>query len=194
VERGSALTVATWRLIEVESEAIQRYRLQCPVCGSEELEVVEAYHDIPFFGKAVLTSMMCSRCGYRRSDVASLEVKPPCRYELKVEGPEDLSIRVVRSSTATVTIPELGVEIKPGPVAEGFISNVEGVLRRIERVLEQLVRDAETPKEETRAKEALEKVRAAVEGRLSFTLIIDDPYGNSFIAPKEASRVSTQAS
>ena len=184
MEPGSVQAAATWRLSDLEAEAVQRYRLECPICGKGDLEVVEVYHDIPFFGKVVLTSMTCSRCGYRRSDVASLEIKPPCRYELRVESPEDLNVRVVRSSTATITIPELGVEIKPGPIAEGFISNVEGVLRRVERVLEQLVRDAETPEEEAKAKEALERIKEAAEGRLAFTLIIEDPYGNSFIAPR----------
>jgi zinc finger protein len=169
----------------LEAEGPQRFKLQCPLCQEGVLEVLESYYDIPFFGRAALTSMTCSKCGYRRSDVASLEVRPPCRCEVKVEGPEDLSLRVVRSSTATITIPELGVEVKPGPIAEGFISNVEGVLRRVERVLEQLLRDAESPEEEAEARRALERLRAAAEGRLSFTLIIDDPYGNSFIAPKQ---------
>jgi zinc finger protein len=169
----------------LEAEGPQRFKLQCPLCQEGVLEVLESYYDIPFFGRAALTSMACSKCGYRRSDVASLEVRPPCRCEVKVEGPEDLSLRVVRSSTATITIPELGVEVKPGLIAEGFISNVEGVLRRVERVLEQLLRDAESPEEEAEARRALERLRAAAEGRLSFTLIIDDPYGNSFIAPKQ---------
>ncbi|MCX8205147.1 MAG: ZPR1 zinc finger domain-containing protein [Candidatus Nezhaarchaeota archaeon] len=167
----------------MELPVSQRYRLPCPMCGVD-LEVVDVYYDVPLFGKAVLTSMTCRGCGYRRSDVFSLEERPPCRHELKVEGPEDLSVRVVRSSTATITIPELGIEIRPGLLAEGFVSNVEGVLRRVEAILEQLLRDSEAPEDE-RVRRVLEEVRMAAEGRRAFSLVIEDPCGNSFIAPKE---------
>ncbi|MEM4699990.1 MAG: ZPR1 zinc finger domain-containing protein [Candidatus Nezhaarchaeales archaeon] len=173
----------------MEPSAVQRYELPCPACG-EGMEVVDVYYDIPFFGKSVLTSMTCRKCGYRKSDVFSLEERPPCRCELRVEGPEDLSVRVVRSSMATISIPELGVEILPGLAAEGFVSNVEGVLRRVEAALEQLLRDAETPEEEERVRRALEAVRRAAEGLLPFSLIIEDPSGNSFIFPKGAGRLS----
>lgn len=182
---GSALGAITLRSADLEgAPASQRYKLPCPLCGGE-LDVVDVFYDVPLFGRAVLSSMSCCRCGYRRSDVFSLEERPPCRCELRVEGPEDLSIRVVRSSTATISIPELGIEIVPGVAAEGFVSNVEGVLRRVEAVLEQLSRDAEEPEEGERVRRALEEVRLAAEGRLPFTLVIEDPCGNSFIAPKE---------
>jgi len=181
---GFALAAAAWRQSSLSLDEVHRYRLECPYCGSNELEVVEVLHEIPFFGKVILSSMRCSRCGYRKSDVANLEFKPPARYELKVEGPEDLNVRVVRSSTATIQIPELGIEVKPGPIAEGFISNVEGVLHRVKRIVEQLLRDSESPEEAERAREVLHKIERALQGEFPFTLIIDDPYGNSFIAPK----------
>jgi len=178
--------VATWRLrVMEEGGEVRRYKLDCPICGCKDMEVAELIYDIPVFGKALLSSMICPSCGYRRSDVMSLEFKPPARYEVRVEGPEDLCLRVVRSSTATITIPELGVEIKPGPASEGFISNVEGVLHRVRRVAEQLLRDSEAPEERAAAEEVLRKIDEALEGRLQFTLIIDDPFGNSFIAPKQ---------
>ena len=37
--------------------------------------------------------------------------------------------------SASIEIPELGVRIDPGPVSQGFVSNVEGVLDRIEQVV-----------------------------------------------------------
>ena len=52
-----------------------------------------------------------------------------------VDSPEDLAIRVVRSMSASLEVPELGVRIDPGPACQGFVSNVEGVLDRIEQIV-----------------------------------------------------------
>ena len=46
-----------------------------------------------------------------------------------------ISARVVRSTGARIEIPEFGVRIDPGPACEGFVSNVEGVLDRIGKVV-----------------------------------------------------------
>ena len=53
-------------------------------------------------------------------------------------------------------------------------------------------RFAETPEEKARAAEALAKVWEAREGRLKFTLIIEDPLGNSLIAPPDKSRLKIE--
>ena len=37
--------------------------------------------------------------------------------------------------SASIEIPELGVRIDPGPACQGFVSNVEGVLDRIDQIL-----------------------------------------------------------
>ena len=161
----------------------------CPVCAEGELEISEVPYDVPGFGKVLFIIMRCPHCGFLHRDILSLEFGEPTRYEFVVEGPEDLKVRVIRSSSATIRIPELGVLIEPGPMAEAFISNVEGVLERVERVALTMSRFAETPEERARAAEVLAKIWEAREGRLKFTLIIDDPLGNSLIAPEDRSRV-----
>jgi len=163
--------------------------ITCPACGQEGLELREVPYDIPGFGTTLLITMYCPRCGFRHRDVLCLEFGEPKRYEFVVEGPEDLKVRVVRSSSATIRIPELGVLIEPGPASEGFISNVEGVLDRVETIVAMMGRFAETPEEKARASEALAKIWEAREGRLRFTLIIEDPLGNSLIAPPDKSRL-----
>ena len=52
-------------------------------------------------------------------------------------------VRVVRSASARVEIPEIGVEIDPGPACEGFVSNVEGVIDRIDDVVSGVLTWAE---------------------------------------------------
>jgi len=39
---------------------------------------------------------------------------------------------VIKSGTTTIRIPEFGAKITPGPYSEGFITNVEGVLSKVE--------------------------------------------------------------
>lgn len=86
-------------------------------------------------------------------------------------------------------IPELGVEISPGPACEGFISNVEGVLFRVDKVLDGILIDGDD--EQRRKALALkEKIADIQNGKDSITLIIEDPYGNSLIDSERAKKES----
>jgi len=163
----------------------------CPVCGKEGLEIREVPYEVPGFGTTLFIVMRCSYCGFIHRDILCLDFGEPTRYEFRIEGPEDLKVRVIRSSSATIRIPELGVVVEPGPMAEGFISNVEGVLDRVERVVAMLARSGE-PEERARASELLTKIWDAREGKLKFTLIIEDPFGNSLIAPEDKRRVKVR--
>jgi len=114
-----------------------------------------------------------------------LSESEPVGYTCGIEGTEDLSIRVVRSSRGTVDVPELGVRIEPGPACEGFITNVEGVLDRIDGVLEGVLAwgngEEREKAEELRA--SIAEIRA---GTRPVTLIIEDPSGNSAIVSEKA--------
>jgi len=157
--------------------------LNCPVCGKRTLEFIEAHSEIPFFGKIIMASWKCSNCGYRHSDVFSLEFREPSRYVLKVRRQEDLYAKVVRSSSGTIRIPELGAIIEPGPVAQGFITNVEGVLERIKDAVKSLFILSDDENEKRRCGDVLNKLELASQGKLPFTLIIEDPLGVSMIIP-----------
>lgn len=96
----------------------------------------------------------------------------------------------MKSDAASVTIPELAFEIPPG-AQKGVFTTVEGLL---DRALEQLsaeqpVRAAVDPALAAAIEEFLSKLRAVREGAVfPFTLVLDDPSGNSFLenplAPK----------
>ncbi len=98
-----------------------------------------------------------------------------------------MTVRVVKSSTGIVEIPELGVTIKPGPASEGYVSNVEGVLDRIQSTLKLAIKKAE-PKKRERGKNLLKKIRAIRKGRLKVKLIITDPFGNSAIVDERVKK------
>ena len=162
-------------------------RLKCPACGNNSLNVVLIENRIPYFGKVVISSSVCEICGYKLNDVFSVETKEPLEYKLFVESEEDLMARVVKSSSATVIIPELGLKIEPGPLSQGYVSNVEGVLRRIEDVFRGQLAVLEGKKKE-KMKNLLGKLEKMIEGKKKFILIIKDPLGNSAIISQKAKK------
>lgn len=160
----------------------------CPVCGHAPLVVRSLSLDLPFFGDALQTTVLCTACGYRHADVLLTRAGAPVRVALRVDRPERLSVRVARSSSGTVRIPELGAVMEPGPWAEAFVSNVEGVLRKFLDVVlgqEAVAADAASRR---RLGVVRRRMEAMVEGREPFTLILEDPTGNSTILDPDAVR------
>ncbi len=169
----------------------------CPICGGKgTLKAIQHVHEIPYFGKVMESTIICERCGYRNADVMILEDRPPKLYSVRVEGEKDLFTRVVRSKSGTIELEEIGVKIEPGPAAEGFVTNVEGVL---ERVRETLLMAREFRRQEgdeeavKKADEILEYIEAVKEGKKPLTVKIMDPLGNSaLVGEKVKSRLLTQ--
>lgn len=157
----------------------------CPVC-SAEIEYIYEVEDIPYFFGLLIVSTRCPTCGFRFVDTSLMKNAEPSRWEFSVLSVEDLSARVVRSMSGTISIPELGVEIAPGPACEGFVSNVEGILARVERVVDSIILWAEDEGEEARARALRERIEDVKEGRFPVTIIIDDPTGNSAILDDRA--------
>lgn len=111
----------------VYGRKLGEFKMQCPYCGGD-LTVTEVEYDVPIIGKVLIASKRCLKCGYKRNDIIPLEQHGHKRLYLKVEAPEDFEVKVVRSPTAKIIIPELGMELEPGIDAEMFVTNVEGVL------------------------------------------------------------------
>ncbi len=158
-------------------------RTKCPICGKDSLVFSALDYEVPYFGKVLLTNVKCDECGYKHSDVFSVEVKEPSEVKFRVLSEEDLMVRVVKSSNATIEIPELGIKIEPGPASEAYISNVEGVLIRIEEVLKSKFLE-----NKKKVKELLKKIKRMREGKGEFTLIIKDPTGNSAIGSERTEK------
>ncbi|HVN73728.1 MAG TPA: ZPR1 zinc finger domain-containing protein [Methanoregula sp.] len=158
----------------------------CPSCNTE-IEYIYQTENIPYFSDVLIISANCGSCGYRFVDTQMLKHCEPSRFELPVETSEDLAVRVVRSTSASIEIPELGVRIDPGPACEGFISNVEGVLGRIEQVLKGALKWG-TDEERKNAEALLARIAAVKCGCDPITLILDDPNGNSAIVSEKATK------
>jgi len=157
---------------------------KCPLCFSSILITWQS-DDIPFFGEVMYTCTQC-KCGFRYADTFILSQREPTRFTYKVQSANDMNVRVIRSTSGTIRIPELEIIVEPGPASDSYISNIEGVLCRIENVLGMVSRwTDETPETIQKAHELLESVEHVKMGEMEITLIIEDPLGNSAIVSEK---------
>ena len=97
-------------------------------------------------------------------------------------------MRVIKSATATVSIPEFGAAITPGPYSEGYISNVEGVLERIEDALMFMLGSVKG-KKLAKGERILKRIEMAKRSKPSFTLVLKDPLGNSALVSSQPGKI-----
>jgi len=159
---------------------------QCPICKKKTLTLKEEETTVPHFGKLLLFSMTCSSCNYSSSDVEPLEKKEPAKYTITTDNEKDMNIKVVKSSTATVKIPQLKISVTPGPASIGYISNIEGLLDRFKAVIEDQRDNAEDKETRKKAKNLLKKIWKVKLGEVPLKIIIEDPNGNSAIISDKA--------
>jgi len=160
----------------------------CPACDSQSMVMGHTQYEVEHFGAVVLCVSRCGRCGYRHDDVITLTNGEAVELRAKISSVEDLKLRVIKSGTATVTIPEFDASITPGPYSEGYISNVEGILVKIEDALTFMLSTASGPRLK-RGERLLRKMREARDAEPQFTLVIKDPMGNSAIVSSNPKKV-----
>lgn len=154
-------------------QKLREFPLKCPYCGGQ-MNVEVYLYEIPYIGPVLITVMNCPHCGFRRREVSVTEVGEAVKIKVRVTGEEELRYLVVKSSTASVYIPDVGLEYTPGPYAQGVITTVEGILHEFMSALEVICREGGE-----RCKEVRRWLDNAIEGRASFTLVLCDPEGKS---------------
>ena len=159
---------------------------RCPICSAEQATLVEDERDVAYFGKIFLFSLTCKACGYHQSDVEAAEVRDPVLCEFTITSPTDLQVRVVKSSEATVTVPQLKMSVEPGMGSNGYVSNIEGVLHRFKKVLEEQRETTDDEEARKTAKNLLKKLWKVECGDMELKIIIADPSGNSAIISDKA--------
>ncbi len=152
---------------------------RCPVCRAPEATVRTLSLDIPYFGEVFETIFLCAACGFKHSDTLLPRHGAPSEFKLAIEGDRDMFVRAVKSSSATVEVPELGLLWEPGPASNSEVTNVEGLLRHFEDAVERAMVLFDTEATSVKGREILGKVAALIEGRGRATLLVKDPYGNS---------------
>lgn len=157
----------------------------CPVCRAKALTLTEDETEVPYFGKVFIFSMNCSNCKWKKSDVEAAEEKEPCKYTLDITSEEDMKIRVVKSSQATVKLMHV-MSIEPGPAAEGYVTNVEGILTKMKEAVDAAREAEEDEEDRKKAKNLSKKLTRIMWGQEKAKLIIEDPSGNSAIISEKA--------
>lgn len=170
----------------MNDETINEMIIKCPACGIEGVaKSIMKELEIPHFGQVMETTLQCPSCGFKHSDILALEHKDPAKYVLEINK-NTLSVRVVRSQSATVIIPEAGIKVEPGPKSEGYVTNVEGVLTRFESAVIRALKLFDDAESQKNAKSTLEFVQELKKGNGTATLIILDPFGQSSIVSDSA--------
>ncbi len=162
----------------------------CPICFSDEgLTMIAHTSEIPYFGEHTQLTILCPSCGWKHTDFIPAEGKKPGAFSLEIEGIEMLSVRIIRSSSCTIKIEELGLEVEPGGATTGYVSNIEGVLNRFQGAVEMMYRQAKTSNEKEtigKCEALLEKINLVKDGNLMVEITLLDPMGHSQILHENA--------
>ena len=140
---------------------------------------------IPYFREVVIMSFSCEHCHTQNNEIQAAGTFQPkgTHYELRLTHLDDFQRQVVKSDTATVKFIELDLEI---PAGRGQLTNVEGLLTTVVDDLElgQEARKEQQPEVHVKVAEIIAKGRSMLLGdSFPFRVYVDDPAGNSFIAP-----------
>lgn len=160
----------------------------CPFCHEKTLTLMDMKKEIPYFGVCFLFSMDCSKCGYHKADIEIEKEQEPCRYSIDIDSEKDMSIRIIKSSNATIKLPHIG-SIEPGAVSNGYITNIEGILNRMIKQIESIANNEEED-EDTRkkSKNMIKKLKRVIWGQEKQKLVIEDSTGNSAIISEKAKK------
>lgn len=176
----------------------QPVNIPCPICSEEgKLRMVANVDEIPYFGEHTQVTVLCHGCGWRQTDFIPAEGKKAGASSLVVNDSDKLRSRVVRSSSCTVRIPELDLEVIPGTNSTGYVSNIEGVLNRFVDIINMVRRDVErdiamdssVSEQNANARATLDQLLTSIAqaGEQSvFTVEFLDPHGHSMILDPDA--------
>ena len=160
----------------------------CPQCLKDNsLTMLAMSSEIPYFGEHTQITVICESCGWKHTDFIPSDGEKPGYSSLVVDNSEKCSARVVRSSSGTIRIPELELEVSPGGSSSGFVSNVEGVIKRFEDAVGSILRgNADDEKILEASLELLERLSNMKSGSSHLLIELLDPRGRSQIIHNDA--------
>lgn len=174
-------------------EEVLHFATNCPSCNAPA-ETNMKMTNIPYFKEVVIMATVCESCGHKTNEVKSgggIEDRGK-RITLRLTDPSDLNRDVLKSETCSVAIPELEFEIGGGSLG-GRFTTIEGLLNNIQEEIDKNSiwggGDAAAPDVNARMAVFKEKFAECLNYKRNFTLILDDPAGNSYLqnvyAPEE---------
>ena len=168
----------------------KNFCFKCPACKEGKIKIGRIIYDLPDGDKMLIIKFECDKCNFTKNDIIPLTTSfEPGIMILKITSEEDLKSKVYRSPAAKLEIPELELIVEPGPRADFYYTNVQGILFRFENaVLIYRNNLEEKDPEKNKIDELLHNLKQAIDGKLKFTLKITDPQGGSYIIPQDKSK------
>jgi len=195
---------------EDEESALTEIRnCYCPSCHQSNAVSLMLPTKVPMFREILVMSLNCEDCNFRNSEVSfggEIQERGETIY-LDLKNKKDLDRQIIKSDSCTLTIPSLQFEI-PANTQRGMVSTIEGMLLTAVDNLEAGQQDRLRLGDIDnfhRCREVIDQLKRMIghsvceEEDISrvfqeFTLILDDPAGNSFIenphAPKEDTQIT----
>ncbi|KIO24690.1 hypothetical protein M407DRAFT_76654 [Tulasnella calospora MUT 4182] len=189
---------------EVDEDApLHTVESLCMRCGEQGLTRL-LLTSIPYFKEVIVASFRCEHCGEQNNEIqaAGKIAEQGSLYTAKILNRGDLNRQVVKSSYATIIIPEFELTIPP---KRGQLTTVEGTIRdviadlsadqpirriqdeptyeKIEALLKKLhdsLGDDEDGETVTQSPDG-QQIPDDAPIPKSFTVKVDDPAGNSWI-------------
>ncbi|HIG34211.1 MAG TPA: ZPR1 zinc finger domain-containing protein [Candidatus Poseidoniales archaeon] len=159
----------------------------CPQCREEDsLSMLAMNSEIPYFGEHTQITVMCASCGWKHTDFIPSDGEKPGFSSIVVDSVEKTAARVVRSSSCTIRIPELDLEVSPGSSSSGFVTNIEGVIKRFEEAIRTVIRGNDDYEAGQIAEQILVRLELAKSGADAIRVDLLDPRGRSQIIHKDA--------
>lgn len=169
------------------TEEVIEMATRCFACFKEGT-VKTCLTNIPHFKETLVMAFSCDYCGAKSNEVkggGGISEKAR-RITLNMNNETDLSRFVIKSDSASVEIPEIGLELTHGTMGP-LVTTVEGLISKIHEELSKnisfVVGDSKDNADNRRFTDFFSSLLEMKKGRQFFyRIIIDDPLSNSYIA------------
>lgn len=171
--------------IENYKNEVQTFRATCPSC-MKECDTHMKPVDIPHFKEVIIMSTSCEHCGYKSNEVKTGGAIPPQgrRITLLCDDPSDLSRDILKSESCSLVVPELSLDIQEGTLG-GRFTTIEGLLRQVYEELESRIFSQTSDSMDQATKDRwvafFAKLKEGIDGKIKFTVIMEDPLAGSYI-------------
>ncbi|SCV02183.1 LANO_0F15808g1_1 [Lachancea nothofagi CBS 11611] len=171
--------------IENFNNEVQTFSATCPSCN-HPCDTHMKPVNIPHFKEVIIMSTVCEHCGYKSNEVKTGGAIPDKgrKITLVCDEAEDLSRDILKSETCSMTIPELNLDIQQGTLG-GRFTTLEGLLQQVYSELKTRVftqtSDSMDAEAKTRWEKFFGKLQDGINGKVKFTVIMEDPLAGSYI-------------
>lgn len=180
---------------EKAKETAEKFSFKCPSCKNGTITINKTIYDSQDGDKMLILKFECTECNFTKNDIVPMATNTiPGIITLKVESENDLKSKIYRSPTGKLEIPELELQVEPGPRADFYFTNVEGILVRFEgavRIYKNNLDESDSQFKEI--EEILGDLDKAMKGTFPFTLKITDLAGGSYVIPQDESKYSFES-